>query len=65
VKIDTEYLKLDSFLKAVNVASSGGEAKILIGDGQVRVNGQVELRRGRKLRPGDRVAVAGRSFTVE
>ena len=65
MKIDTEYLKLDSFLKAVNVASSGGEAKILIGDGQVRVNGQVELRRGRKLRPGDRVAVAGRSFTVE
>ena len=65
MKIDTEYLKLDSFLKAVNAVGSGGEAKILIGDGQVRVNGEVELRRGRKLRPGDRVTVAGRTFPVE
>lgn len=65
MKIDTEYIKLDSFLKAVNAVGSGGEAKIIINDGQVRVNGEMEKRRGRKLRPGDRVVVGGRTFLVE
>jgi ribosome-associated protein len=65
VKIDTEYIKLDSFLKAVNIASSGGEAKIIITEGMVKVNGETELRRGRKLYPGDKVAVDGRTFAVE
>jgi ribosome-associated protein len=65
VKIDTPYIKLDSFLKAVNAVSSGGEAKILITDGRVLVNGEVELRRGRKLYPGDRVEAGGRVYPVE
>jgi ribosome-associated protein len=65
VKIDTEYIKLDSLLKAENVVASGGEAKMVITDGLVTVNGEVELRRGRKLRPGDRVGFAGHSFLVE
>ncbi len=65
MKIDTPYIKLDSFLKAVNAVSSGGEAKLLITDGQVLVNGEVEQRRGRKLYPGDRVAVGGKLFQVE
>jgi ribosome-associated protein len=65
MKITTEYIKLDSFLKAVNAAASGGEAKILIAEGFVSVNGEVELRRGRKLRPGDFVELEGRSYTVE
>ena len=65
MKIDTEYIKLDSFLKAVGAVSSGGEAKILIGDGKVRVNGEGELRRGRKLRPGDRVEMGQETFVVE
>ena len=65
MEIATEFIKLDSFLKAVNVAGSGGEAKILIADGQVLVNGELELRRGRKLRPGDRVEVAGHCYRVE
>jgi len=65
VKIDTEYIKLDSFLKAVNIASSGGEAKIIITEGMVKVNGETELRRGRKLYPGDKVALDGRTFVVE
>ncbi len=65
MKIDTPYIKLDSFLKAVNAVSSGGEAKILIADGAVRVNGAAETRRGRTLRPGDRVEVVGKSFVVE
>lgn len=65
MKIDSEYIKLDSFLKAVNAVSSGGEAKFLIADGLVQVNGVAESRRGRKLYPGDRVKVAGQEFTVE
>lgn len=65
MKIDTDYIKLDSFLKAVNAVSSGGEAKLLINDGQVRVNGVVELRRGRKLFPGDRVRIHHDEFCVE
>jgi ribosome-associated protein len=63
--ITTDYIKLDSFLKGVNVVGSGGEAKIIIAEGQVRVNGETELRRGRKLYPGDRVALGGHEFTVE
>jgi ribosome-associated protein len=65
MKIDTEYIKLDSFLKAVNIASSGGEAKFIITEGMVRVNGETELRRGRKLYPGDLVEVDNRVFPVE
>ena len=48
-------MKLDQFLKWHNIASSGGEAKIFIKSGQVRVNGQIELKRGRKLFKGDKV----------
>ena len=63
--ITTDYIKLDSFLKGVNVVGSGGEAKIIIAEGQVRVNGETELRRGRKLYPGDRVALGAHEFIVE
>ena len=48
-------MKLDQFLKLHNFASSGGEAKIFIKSGQVKVNGQIELKRGRKLVKGDKV----------
>ena len=65
MKIETDYIKLDSFLKAVNAVSSGGEAKLLIADGEVRVNDLPEVRRGRKLYPGDKVTIAGKAFTVE
>jgi ribosome-associated protein len=63
--IITDYIKLDSFLKVVNIVGSGGEAKIIIAEGQVRVNGETETRRGRKLYPGDRVALGDHDFTVE
>ena len=65
MKIDTPYIKLDSFLKAVNAASSGGEAKFLITGGDVLVNGEIELRRGRKLYPGNRIEVGGKVYMVE
>jgi len=64
-EITTEYIKLDSLLKAVNVVGSGGEAKIVITDGFVQVNGEVELRRGRKIYPGDRVHIGEHEFQVE
>ena len=65
MKIDGEFIKLDSFLKAVAAVSSGGEAKILIQDGQVKVNNEIESRRGRKLRQGDRVTLGRSEFLVE
>ena len=65
VSITTEYIKLEALLKLANLVSSGGEAKCLIQDGQVSVNGQVCRMRGKKLRPGDRVAFAGRELTVQ
>ena len=54
-----ELITLDALLKATGLASSGGVAKVMIGEGAVRVNGEVETRRGRKLRAGDTVGVAG------
>ena len=55
--ITTEYITLDAFLKWTGVVLSGGDAKALISSGSVSVNSEVELRRGRKLRPGDRITV--------
>ena len=52
-----EFITLDALLKATGLASSGGAAKVLIAGGGVRVNGEVETRRGRKCRAGDEVAV--------
>ena len=48
-------MKLDQFLKLKNLVSSGGEAKLLIKSGNVKVNGEIEIRRGRKLNKGDKV----------
>ena len=59
------YIKLDQFLKWQGIAQTGGEAKIIIKQGMVEVNGQEEIRRGRKLVTGDRVTVAGTTHRVE
>jgi ribosome-associated protein len=61
---DEAMIKLDQFLKWVGVVQTGGEAKLLIQEGQVRVNGKVETRRGRKLVEGDRISVLGEIFVV-
>ena len=58
-------IRLDQFLKIEGVVGSGGQAKVVIHSGQVRVNGQLETRRGRQLVKGDRVDVAGKSFEVK
>ena len=60
-----EYIKLDQFLKLANMVESGGQAKVLIQGGQVKVNGEVETRRGRKLRQGDSVEFEGEVLVVE
>ena len=64
VSIDTEYIKLDQFLKLGDAVSTGGHAKFLILEGLVKVNGEVEMRRGRKLRPQDVVEVEGHKIKV-
>jgi len=55
VKIKTEYIKLSDLLKYATIVSSGSEAKYVITEGYVSVDGEVELRRGRKVYPGMRV----------
>jgi ribosome-associated protein len=65
IKISTEFIKLDQFLKWADVASSGVEAKYMVQDGVVKVNGDIEERRGKKLYPGDIVEVAEKKFEVE
>lgn len=60
-----ETIKLDQFLKLAQVVQSGGEAKHLIQSGAVQVNGQIETRRGRKLRHGDVVVVEGEELVVQ
>ncbi len=58
IKITTEFIKLDALLKFASLTGSGGEAKMLILDGQVSVNGEVCTMRGKKIRPGDVVTLA-------
>lgn len=57
-------LKLGDFLKLEAAVESGGHAKAAIQSGEVRVNGEVETRRGRKLKPGDVVEIAGQRLVV-
>lgn len=61
---ETDFIKLDQFLKLVGVVQTGGQAKLLIQAGEVMVNGVVETRRGRKLFKGDRVVTMGETLTV-
>ena len=57
-------IQLDQFLKLEGVTQSGGEAKHLIQSGEVKVNGETDTRRKRKLRAGDIVEVFGNNYTV-
>ena len=59
VSITTEFIKLESLLKFEGLCGTGGEAKEVIQDGQVKVNGQVCTQRGKKLRPGDEAELDG------
>lgn len=59
IKINTEFIKLDALLKFASLVGSGGEAKVLIQDGKVLVNGEVCTMRGKKIRSGDTVTIIG------
>lgn len=65
ISIVTEYIKLDSLLKLAALVGTGGEAKYVISEGMVTVNGEVYTQRGKKLRPGDRVSFAGNELEIE
>ena len=62
--ITTEFIKLQDLLKFANLVSTGGEAKIIIQEGDVKVNGEVCTMRGKKIRPGDIVELDGQQLTV-
>jgi ribosome-associated protein len=62
--MDTDSIKLDQFLKLQGIVQTGGQAKLLIQAGEVKVNGRVETRRGRKLVMGDRVVTLGQTLQV-
>ena len=64
ILIHTEYIKLDSLLKLAGLVETGGEAKLLIQNGQVQVNGESCSMRGKKLRAGDTVTLDGRTVAI-
>ncbi len=64
IKLRDDYIKLGQALKLAGMVSSGVEAKIMIQDGQVYVNGEVELQRGKKLHCGDIIAFDGQEAQI-
>ena len=65
IKLRDEFIKLGQALKAAGLVESGVEAKLVILDGQVKVNGAVELQRGKKLHAGDVVEYDGEAIRIE
>lgn len=64
-KIDTDFIRLDSFLKMCDAVQTGGHAKMVIQDGEVRVNGEICTARGKKLRSGDSAEFENVIYSVE
>ena len=64
VVISTEFIKLQDAMKYANIVYSGGEAKALIQEGEVLVNGEVCTMRGKKLRPGDKFTFDGQDYLI-
>ena len=64
ITISTEFIKLDAFLKYAGAVGTGGEAKIVIAEGQILVNGEVCTMRGKKLRPGDKVQFGSDEYLI-
>ena len=65
IKIDSEYITLQDLMKFCGLVGTGGEAKIVIQNGEVKVNGEVCTMRGKKLRAGDKVEFDGTEIIVE
>lgn len=64
-KIDTDFIRLDAFLKMCDAVQTGGHAKMVIQDGEVRVNGEICTQRGKKLRSGDNAEFENVIYNVE
>ena len=64
IKIQTEYIKLQDLLKFAGAVETGGDAKLLIQEGRVAVNGEVCTMRGKKMRPGDAACIDGETELV-
>lgn len=65
IKIRTEYITLDQFLKFARITQTGGQAKNLISDGKVKVNGNIELKRGKKLYKDDIIIVNDETYIIK
>lgn len=65
ITITTEFIRLQDLMKLGNLVGSGGEAKVRIQEGEVKVEGETCLQRGKKLRPGDVVTFRGREYRVD
>ncbi len=64
IAIETEFIKLQQFLKFANAVSQGSDAKYFIQEGKVKVNGEVCLQRGKKIIEGDTVEFEGKVYTA-
>jgi len=65
IEINTEFIKLDQLLKWANFTASGAEAKSFIQNGEVKVNGEIETRRGKKLHSGDVIEFNGEKIIIK
>ncbi len=65
IEITQEYITLQNLLKFANITMSGGESKVMIQEGQVKVNGEVCTMRGKKIRSGDRIEAMGEEISVQ
>ncbi|CAK7034440.1 MAG: hypothetical protein PEPC_01460 [Peptostreptococcus russellii] len=65
IRIDSDFIKLDQFLKLADIAMSGGEAKLMVMSEEVKVNGEVCTQRGKKLRSGDIVEYQNHKVSVK
>lgn len=65
IKIKTEFIKLDQLLKYASIVSTGGEAKVVISEELVIVNGEIATQRGKKIRHGDIIEFDGEKYKIE
>lgn len=65
IKINTEFIKLEQFMKYASMVQTGGEAKLLIAQGLVLVNGEICTQRGKKLRSGDQVEFEDKQYSIK
>lgn len=64
IYIKGEYVTLGQILKFLDLVQTGGEEKIFLQDNEVTFNGETENRRGKKIRPGDKVTILGNTYTI-